>query len=170
MALPDTHAPVNETGCCAVPAVDGWNNRLIEFSNEPFIAMETKSVFHIPLNMNRVMRELAAQAGAGGATPAPEHILVLSREISPWRTQHLYRVTRPVDNAENVPLNGTFLTRVFEGPYQKAKDWAEELQRMAAENGLETEGIYFFYTTCPSCSEHYGTNYVVGLARVVDAH
>jgi len=28
------------------------------------------------------------------------------------------------------------------------------------------ENMYFFYTTCPKCAEHYGKNYVVILAKV----
>lgn len=169
MVLPDTYTSVNETGCCAIPAIKNWDDRVVEFSNEPFISMETKSVFHIPLNMGHVMTELAATAGEAGATPPPEQVLILSREMSPWRTEHLYRVTRPVDGAENVPLNGTFLTKVFEGPYQEAKEWSGEMVTAAKEQGKEAQEIYFCYTTCPACSEHYGKNYVIGFARLSGA-
>ncbi len=170
MSLPNTYTAVNETGCCAIPDIAQWDNHTIEFTHEPFIALETKSVFHIPLNMAHVMTELNETAAAAGVTPPPEQILILSRDLSPWKTQHLYRVTQPirgVETIENVELTGKFLTRVFEGPYQNAKDWANELQNTAREHRREAQEIYFFYTTCPSCAEHYGKNYVIGFARIL---
>lgn len=152
-----------------MPAIENWDNAVVEFSNEPFISMETTNIFHIPLNMTHVMTELATRASEAGATPPPEQILILSREISPWKTQHLYRVAHPVDDVENVPLSGTFKTRVFEGPYQNAADWTKEMKSAAAATGEDAPEIYFCYTTCPSCAEHYGKNYVIGFARVPDA-
>jgi hypothetical protein len=167
MTLPDTYTAVNETGCCAVPAIDGWNDRVVEFLREPFIAMDTKTILHIPLNMAHVMTELSQIAAAADATPPPERLLILSQDLSPWKTRHLYRVSHPVEGANNVELTGKFVTRVFEGPYQNAKDWAEELEATAIEYGGKSEEIYFFYTTCPSCAEHYGKNYVVGFSRLM---
>jgi len=166
VGLPDTYTSRNETGCCAFPNIAPWMNRIVTFSNEPFIALGTRNFLHIPLNMARVMRELTAAAAEAGATPPPEQVLILSKEMSPWRTRHLYRVTHPVPNIENVPFTGTFLTRVFEGPYTAAGTWTEEMVSMTTAQAGEAQEIYFCYTTCPSCAEHYGKNYVIGFARL----
>jgi hypothetical protein len=40
------------------------------------------------------------------------------------------------------------------------------MKKYIASKGRDIEKMYFFYTTCPKCAEHYGKNYVVILAKV----
>ena len=68
--------------------------------------------------------------------------------------------------AEMASLSGTFLTKVFEGPYQNAGKWAVEMKEYVKSKGKELQKIYFFYTACPKCAKAYGKNYVVLLAQV----
>ena len=68
--------------------------------------------------------------------------------------------------AEMASLSGTFLTKVFEGPYQNAGKWATEMKEYVKSKGKELQKIYFFYTACPKCAKAYGKNYVVLLAQV----
>ncbi|MBM3208861.1 hypothetical protein FJZ40_01010 [Candidatus Shapirobacteria bacterium] len=62
-------------------------------------------------------------------------------------------------------LSGTFLTKVFEGPYQNAGKWAQKMKEYVAEKGKELKKMYFSYTTCPNCAKAYGKNYVVVFAQ-----
>ena len=96
----------------------------------------------------------------------PKEVMILSRDISPWKAEQLYAVSKTVDGADNVTLSGKYLTKVFEGPYQNAKKWYDTLQDYAKSKGKTVEKTYFFYTTCPKCSKHYGKNYVIGLAQI----
>ena len=66
-------------------------------------------------------------------------------------------------------LSGTFLTRVYDGPYRNAPKWVEEMKRWVASKGRKADKLYFAYTTCPGCAKAYGHNYVVLFARVADA-
>jgi hypothetical protein len=65
-------------------------------------------------------------------------------------------------------LSGDFITRVFEGPYRKVKDWTHEMEIAAKAHGHghEAKRVFMFYTTCPKCAKVYGNNYVVGVAEV----
>ena len=63
-------------------------------------------------------------------------------------------------------LSGTFLTKVFEGPYSDARRWAKEMTALVAARGRQLEKLYFAYTTCPACAKAYGKNYVIGFAQV----
>jgi hypothetical protein len=65
-----------------------------------------------------------------------------------------------------VRLSGTFLTRVFEGPYANVRRWVEEMHSYVAARHKKLEKLYFFYTTCPQCAKCYGKNYVVLLAQI----
>jgi effector-binding domain-containing protein len=166
MSLPLTYTDKNETGCCAVPNVAAWDEQEVTFENQRFIRMYTRSFLHVPLNMGKVMAALQATVVAAGVEMPPQEAMILSREVSPWKAEQLYAVSKEIPGADNVTLNGTFLTKVFEGPFKNAKLWYEELLGYAKKTGHEPKEIYFFYTTCPKCAKHYGKNYVLGLAGV----
>ena len=166
MPIPNTYTERNETGCCAVPNVEGWDRQTISFENRPFIRRHTRSIFYIPLNMGAVMTALQKDAATAGATTPPTEAMILSRERSPFKAEQLYAVSRPVPGADNVTLSGTFVTRVFEGPYKNAGKWMKEVTNEAKARGTMASEVYFFYTTCPKCAKHYGKNYVIALAKV----
>jgi hypothetical protein len=166
MGIPNTYTSVNETGCCAIPDVDEWRDREVIFDQKPFIRMYTRSLWHIPLNMSGIMTKLQKTATDAGATMPAEQAMVLSRELSPWKAEQLYAVSQPVQGADNITLSGNFLSKVFEGPYKNAESWYETLQEYSKSKGRTANTIYFFYTTCPKCAEHYGKNYVIGLADI----
>jgi hypothetical protein len=166
MDCPQTYTDVNETGCCAVPDVEAWDRQIVHFSDKPFIRKHTRSLFHVPLNMEHVMTEIQEQAELAGATMPPRDVMILSRDLSAFRAEHLYAVTGPVDGADNVALTGDFATRVFEGPYSEAPRWLDDVGAYAGELGRTPTDVYFFYTTCPRCAKHYGKNYVIALARL----
>ena len=66
-------------------------------------------------------------------------------------------------------LSGTFLSKVYDGPFNEVRMWTEDMKRHVAAAGRTLEKLYFAYTTCPKCAKAYGHNYVVLLARVGDA-
>jgi len=166
VVMPKTYTKINETGCCALPNVDAWNRVIIEFHDRKFIRLHTRSMLFVPLNMERIMTELQEVAQEAKAMMPPEEAMVLSRDLTPWRAEQLYAVSKTVSGADNVVLNGDFASVVFEGDYSRAKDWRDEIVKYATELGRKADEVYFFYTTCPKCAEHYGKNYVVGLAKL----
>jgi hypothetical protein len=66
-------------------------------------------------------------------------------------------------------ISGTFLTKVFEGPYRDAGKWMERMKAYAALRQRKVDKIYLGYATCPKCAKAYGKNYVVLFARLEDA-
>lgn len=168
MKPPNTYTDINETGCCAVPNIEDWDKKIVKFENRHFIRMYTNSFLHIPLNMAKVMKSLNDAASSASANLEPEQAIVLSRDISAWKAEQLYSVSNPIEGLDNVTINGTFITMVFEGPYQDAKKWYDTTIDYAKRQGHEVDNVYFFYTTCPKCSKHYGKNYTISLARIAD--
>lgn len=154
----------NPTGCCARFKPEPWDRQWLQFDKKPFVRASTISLFHVPLNMGstfaktwEAIRKAHADTGS---------FLVLSHEESAWHAEHLFAVDAPVPGAENVELSGTFLTKVFEGPFADARRWCDEMENYVKSEGRETDTLYFFYTTCPRCAKVYGHNYVVGVAKV----
>jgi hypothetical protein len=165
---PPTYTDINETGCCAVPDVEAWDRTIVHFDEKRFIRMCTRSMLYVPLNMPTVMEALQSAAdGAGAAMPARE-AMCLSRDLSPWKAEHLYAVTAPVDGVENEVITADLASMVFDGPYRDAKEWIAGVRAFAEESGRTPGDVFLFYATCPACSRHYGHNYVVALARLDD--
>jgi hypothetical protein len=166
MDIPNTYTTINETGCCAIPNVDAWQDKVISFEDKPFIRMQSSSIMFVPTNLGKIMTRIQETAATAHATPPSVEVMTLSRDLSPWKAEQLYAVTKAVDGASNVVLSGTFATKVFEGDYKNAKDWYTVMEDYAKLLGHEAKEVYFFYTTCPKCAKHYGKNYTIGLAKL----
>ena len=154
----------SETGCCPRFNPEPWDEKEIKFDNKLFIKDHVKSFFHIPLNFGKVMiknMELIEKADA--LAPEP---LMLSDEKSLWGSDIYIAVTKEVPGTEMVKISGTYLTKVFEGHYKNAPNWAGQMREYVASKAKEIKKMYFFYTTCPKCAEYYGKNYTVILAQI----
>ncbi|WGH78126.1 hydrolase [Jannaschia ovalis] len=163
--LPRYDDSVNPTGCCPRFDPTDWDGRTLVFEDKPFLRATTRSVMHIPVDMGRVFSRVQAKIEAEDAYD-PDDYIVLSRDLSPWKGEHLFAVPRPVPGEEMVTLTGRYLTRVFEGPYRNAPHWIETLRDIAKAKGATRDETWVFYTTCPKCARAYGRNYVVGLVRI----
>lgn len=162
--LPAYEKTDNPTGCCPRFQPAGWDGQELHFEDKLFVRASTISLFHVPLNMGHVFGKTLESIKSSHADSGS--FLVLSHDDSPWHAEHLFAVDREVPGAEMVRLNGTFLTKVFEGPFSQSRAWCQELTHTVEAQGKRLEQIYFFYTTCPRCARVYGKNYVVGVAKV----
>jgi hypothetical protein len=163
-ALPHYDDSDNTTGCCPRFNPEGWDGQDLHFRDKAFVRATTKSAMHVPLNMGNVFARVHRHLQDAGAYD-PDDFVVLSRDLSPWQSEHLFAVSRPVPQEETTRLTGDYVTRVFEGPYREAKHWHAEMAALVRDKGATAEEVYFFYTTCPRCAKAYGRNYVVGVAR-----
>jgi hypothetical protein len=154
----------SETGCCPRFHPEPWDQKEVTFQDKLFVKDRVRSVFHIPLNFGRVMVRNMGKIQAAGALP-PEPLL-LSDENSLWGADIYIAVSQDVPGAQMARISGTFLTRVFEGPYANVHRWVQEMKTYVASKQKEIQKLYFFYTTCPSCAKYYGKNYIVLLAQI----
>lgn len=155
----------NETiECCPRFDPGPWNEKEITWVNRLFVKDRVRSFLHIPLNFGEVMRRNMKVIDAAGAdSPA---MCVLSDENSLWGADVYIEVTKDVPGANMATISGTFLSKVFEGPFGNMRKWIEEMMTYVAGKGRSLQKLYFFYTTCPKCAKKYGKNYVVILAQV----
>ncbi|QLJ52794.1 MAG: hypothetical protein Sv326_0619 [Candidatus Fermentimicrarchaeum limneticum] len=153
-----------ETGCCPRFDPAPWDGKEIEWKNKLFLKDHIRSFFHIPLNFGNVMvKNMERIKEAGALAPKP---LMLSDEKSLWGADIYIAVNKEVPGADMVKISGTFLSKVFEGPYKETGKWVKEMQEYMKSKGKEMREMYFFYTTCPACAKYYGKNYTVILAKI----
>jgi len=154
----------SETGCCPRFNPEPWQDQKITWQDKLFVKDRVRSIFHIPINFGKVMIRNMEKIDAVKAL-SPD-VVVLSDENSLWGSDLYIAVDKEVPNSDMQKISGTFLTKVFEGPYQNARKWCLEMQQNVKEKGENFNKMYFYYTTCPKCAKTYGKNYVVLLAQL----
>ena len=150
--------------CCPRFNPDPWDDKIITWEKKLFLQDRVLSIFHIPLNYGAVMVRTEKAIRAAGATT--ETGVVLTDENSPWGADVYIEVSKNVPNAKMTTLSGTFLSKVFEGPYRDIKKWIFDMEVYVAKKDKHLRKMYIYYTTCPKCAKKYGKNYVVILAEV----
>ena len=150
--------------CCPRFDPEPWDQKELTWEDRKFVKDRVRSLLHIPVNFGSVMKRNFAIIEAADARP--EEMVVLSDENSLWGADVYIGVSKDVPGAKNIALSGTFLSRVFEGPYRDVRKWIEETKRFVASRGKVIRKLYCYYTTCPKCAKKHGKNYVVILAQV----
>ncbi len=150
--------------CCPRFNPGPWDDKTITWENKRFVKDRVASFLHIPLNFGAVMKRNMAAIEAVHASP--ENMVVLSDENSLWGADVYIEVTGDISGANMATISGTFISKVFEGPYQNMRKWIGEMQAFVAAKGKNPDKLYFFYTTCPKCAKKFGKNYVVILAKI----
>jgi len=143
---------IQSTGCCEPFNTEPWQDKEITWKDKLFVKDHVTSFLHVPVNMGaKIIKNLDLIEKAGAKSP---YQLMLTDEKSLWGADIYIDVSKDVPGAQMDTISGTFLTKVFEGPYQNAGKWAN------------IKKLYFSYTTCPKCAKAYGKNYVILFAQI----
>ncbi len=153
-----------EKECCPKFDPEPWRDKEIRWDNKLFVKDHYFSFLHVPLNMPAVIKRSFAKITRADALP--KECVLLADEKSPWGSNLYFSVEKDVPEAAMAAISGTFLTRVFEGPYREMRNWIQQMKDDMASKQKTVKQMYFYYTTCPKCAKKYGKNYVVILAQV----
>ncbi len=154
--------------CCPKFDPKPWDEKIHNWENKLFIKETIPQLFHMPLPLMvaKMVKRQWKKAQDVGAAPDIKDFLWLAYDPSPWKGEHYIHVTKEVPNANNVKLSGTFISKVFDGPYNSVPRWVEEMDEYLAKKKESPKKYYFYFTTCPKCAKKYGHNYVVAFAQV----
>src|SRR3989339_1540675 len=145
---------VKSTGCCEPFNSEPWQEKEITWSNKVFVKDHVASFLHIPLNFGqKVVKNMKLIEKAGAKAP---YQLMLTDEKSLWGSDIYIDVVKNVPGAQMSTLSGTFLTKVFEGPFQNVGIWAKEMEKYIKSKNQKLIKLYFSYTTCPKCAKEFG--------------
>lgn len=150
--------------CCPKFDPTPWDGKIIKWDNKKFIKDKVFSLFYMPINFGAVITKLNKKVEKSGAT-TPSW-LCLSDHTSKWNMDIYLAVDKEVEGAENVTLNGKFISKVYEGPFKDTKKWCDDFSKRIKDKGFNMKKMYMWYTTCPKCAKKYGKNYVVIIAQV----
>jgi hypothetical protein len=157
---------MNKDVCCPEFNPAPWDEKEITWKEEKFIKDHVTCLFHIPLNFgSKMVRNITAME-ACGAMPPENEFIVLSGKDTMWGMDLYLKALKDVPGAQMTTISGTFLTKIFEGPYRDTPKWIKEMNGFVKSRGKEMKELFTFYTTCPKCAKKYGKNYVVLFARI----
>jgi hypothetical protein len=151
--------------CCPEFDPAPRDDAVITWDTKLFLQERVRSFLHIPLNFGAVMQRSMAVIEAAGAVPT--EMIVLSDENSPWGADVYIALAKAVPGARMARLSGTYLAKVFEGPYRNMRHWIAAIITYVQGQGRQLQKLYFYYTTCPKCAKKYHKNQVVILAQPV---
>jgi hypothetical protein len=154
--------------CCPKLDPKPWEEKKHVWKNKLFIKDTLPQLFHMPFPpmVGRMVQRQWQKAQKAGADPKLKDFLWLAHDPSPWKSEHYIHVTKEVPDAENVKISGTFLTKVFDGPFNAVPKWVKIMDKFVQSKGKKVKKYYFYFTTCPKCAKKYGHNYVVAFAQV----
>ncbi|HJX04958.1 MAG TPA: hydrolase [Thermoplasmata archaeon] len=154
--------------CCPRFNPDLWEGKTSDWGDRLFIKDTIRQFLHRPLpsSMGKAVGRMWKEAKDSGAAPAIEDFLLLSYDPSPWKSELFMTVTKEVPGVENVQLPGTYISKVFDGPYNSPPKWIKVMETYVASKGKKSKKFLFYFTTCPRCAKIYGHNYAVVFAQV----
>jgi hypothetical protein len=152
-----------ENCCCPEFNPEPWDEKEIKWENKKFVTDRVCSFFHIPLNFGQIMKRIMNKIEASDVKC--EDMLCLTDEDSLWGTNVFVDVSGDVKDGKMTSISGTFISKVFEGPYRDMGKWIKEMEKFVQSKGKEIKMQYYYYTTCPRCAKKYGKNYVVLLSK-----
>lgn len=153
-----------EDCCCPRFNPEPWDEKVITWESKKFVTDRVRSLFRIPLNFGSVMKRIMNKIEESDVKC--EDMIVLADEDSLWGTNVFVDVSGDVKDGRMTAISGTYLSKVFEGPYKDMRKWIKEMEQYVKSKGKETKKQYYYYTTCPKCAKKFGKNYVVLLAQI----
>ena len=155
--------------CCPTFQPEKWDEKTFEWHQKKFIKASVPTLFHIPLPPmigSRVTKMMKLAEEADKLSGNKEDILLLFMDPSAFKSDLYLSVTGIVPNAENTTLSGTFVSKVFDGPFNAVPKFMKQMDAHLGKSGKKSKNYYVHYAYCPKCAKEAGHNYMVLFAEI----
>jgi hypothetical protein len=153
-----------QSGCCPKFSPAPWDEKNHDWKDKKFIRGKVFTLFYMPINFGSVITRLLKKAELADAQS--QDWLCLSDHTSLWNMDIYLAVEKHVPDAENITLNGQFVSKVYEGPFSDTGKWVKDFSKFLKSRREKLRKMYMWYTTCPKCAKKYGKNYTVIFGKV----
>ena len=152
--------------CCYPLDTSLWDEKKHVWDDKLFLQDEVRQIMHIPMNMSSVVNRMFQKIEAADAMPDVKDFLMLAYDTSPWKSEIYMTVTKDIPYEKIVQLSGTFVSKVYDGPYHHVPKWIADMDSYLSLKNQKALKYYFHYAYCPKCAKKYGHNYCVAFAQV----
>jgi len=160
---------MEEKECCPKFDPQPWEGITHEWKDKLFLVDSIPQFMHIPLPgyYGKVITRMWNLAKKYEAAPEMKDFMLLSYDPSPWKSLMYLSLTKEIPEEKSVVrITGTFISKVFDGPFQNVPKYLKQTESFLKEQGKTAKKYYFYYTTCPKCAKKYGHNYIVVFAEI----
>ncbi len=155
--------------CCPVFKPEKWNEKTFKWEKKKFIKSWVPAFFHIPSTRQlgkKIPQLMKLAEEAGALNDREEDILLLFSDPNPFKSEFYLSVEEGVEGAQNTSLNGTFISKVFDGPYKAIPRFIKEMNTYLSDKEEKARRFFIHYAYCPKCAESVGHNHMVIFAQV----
>ena len=155
--------------CCPEFIPEKWDSKTFDWKNKHFLKETIPLLFHIPyppMIRKKILKMCKIAEESKTVLPHKEDVLVLFTDPHPFKSEIYMSVTEPVQNANSVDISGTFITKVFDGPYNAIPKCIKEMDNYLASVGKKANKYYVHYAYCPKCAKESGHNYMILFTEV----
>ncbi|PIR92785.1 hypothetical protein COT99_04365 [Candidatus Falkowbacteria bacterium CG10_big_fil_rev_8_21_14_0_10_43_10] len=155
--------------CCPKFNPEKWDQKTHSWDNKPFIKETVPTLFHIPFPPmlgKKIGKMCKLVEDSKKAEANSEDVLLLFRDPSAFKSEIYLSVTGPVPDADNVNISGTFIGKVFAGPYNAVSKFVKQMDEYLSAKGKKAKDYYVHYAYCPKCAKKYGDNYMILFAQI----
>ena len=158
--------------CCPKFDVEKWDKKTLYWENKLFLKETIPAFFHIPFPPmigKKVMKMHAIAQKSEATIQNKSETLILFRDPTAFKSEIFYSVTKEVEGANNSAISGSFVTGVFDGPYNGIPKYIKEMEKYLNERDQVSMDYYVHYAYCPKCAKETGHNYMILFALVKDS-
>lgn len=152
--------------CCYPLDTALWHEKAHVWKDKLFLQDEVKQILHIPVNMSSVVNRMFKKIEEADAMPEVQEFLMLFYDSSPWRSEINITVTKDIPKSNIIKISGTFMSKVYDGPYNHVPKWITDMEKYLASQNQKAIKYYFHYAYCPKCIKKYGHNYCISFAQI----
>ena len=124
--------------CCPEFNPQKWNGKIFNWNNKQFIKESVPTLFHTPFppmigKKITKMMDLATKVDKIDAKK--DEVLVLFQDPSAFKSNIYISVTGNVPGANNVNIPGTFIAKVYDGPYNAIPKFVKDMNMYLKKKG-----------------------------------
>lgn len=162
----------NNNDCCPKFNPEKWDKKIFKWNNKHFIKETIPTFFHIPFPPmigKSITKMMSLATDSNKIDSKKDEILILFQDPSAFKSNIYLSVTGNVPGANNINVSGTFVARVYDGPYNAIPKFIQDMNKYLEKEGkkiAKDSEYYVHYSYCPQCEKKYGHNYMILFARV----
>ncbi len=154
--------------CCPEFDPKKWENKTHKWKNKTFIKDSIPAFFHIPFFplIGKKITRMGKAIEKEKAYKNKKDVLMLFYDPSAFKSELYMSTTKKIPNEANVKISGTFISKVFEGPYGAVPKFMKKMDVYLEKKGKKAKKYLIHYAYCPKCVKKFGKNYSVLFAQV----
>lgn len=158
--------------CCPKFNPEKWDKKIFNWDDKQFIKETIPTLFHIPFPPmigKKITKMMTLATNANKIDSKKDEVLVLFQDPSAFQSNIYISVTGDVPEANNIKIPGTFIAKVYNGPYNAIPKFIKDMNTYLTNEGKKipkNDEYYIHYAYCPECAKKFSHNHMILFAKI----